>query len=436
MLIKVNLSTSASKKQIKGAKILFGSKGESIIKSLEEASKSKFLATGQVDALLDWLKGADEAAVQKYADSAAGKKLVAPAKAYANNKSFDGKMKALAAIKFKAPTAKGTSTGVAGKVKLPKRGPYQVEVDLSADMNSDGSFNLSDADSRGVHELFTKEGVGVELLELHGSGGGNPSVNLHGTKAALTKIIVGWYGREDLDLYDIVPANAKGTTKKSSAAGHMADIAPLMAAHSTGVDKSHQTIKKAFKQVFGVTVGSGEAGSVDVGGESEGIFFDTKSGKEVVLLYNAGVILAGRLGVPASAKYVVYTDSYEDEGPFIGDPIPLNKPKAYANYKAAKAEFIKQIGEFKNTKKLTKIQNIQESISLFETWVERSIKQNRNKDIAKVAAAFAKQFKTPLLKPTFMGLDEEGAAAWLVGKASTDQKRSAEVRAWLKGKLI
>lgn len=260
MLIKVNLSTSASKKQINSAKILFGSKGESIIKALEEASKSKFLATEQIDNLLAWLKQADEEAVQKYAGSAVGKKIVAPAKAYAANKSFDGKLKALAAIKFKAPTARGPKAGA--------------------------------------------------------------------------------------DIGSVEKVGAKPSTKKKPE--HETDLAPLFTAHDMGTDPSHPAVRKAFKQVFGVTSGAQGTGSIGSSNMDEGVYFErTKSKASTYLLYEVTSDLARELGLPASSKYVVYTDSYMQEGPFDGNVDPVNKPKAFAQYKSAKAEFIKQIKTIK-----------------------------------------------------------------------------------------
>jgi hypothetical protein len=125
--MKVNIiATAATKKQVTNAKTLFGSKGESILTALESANKHSHLVTTSVHELLVFLKAADEAEVVKYANSVGGKKLIPAVKAFVTNKSFEGKLNALKAIKFKSPIARPQSMKDF-KFRSPKSGSTSLE---------------------------------------------------------------------------------------------------------------------------------------------------------------------------------------------------------------------------------------------------------------------------------------------------------------------
>lgn len=190
MLINVYTSLSATKKQSSNAKVLFGSKGQSILSSLEAAAKVKVLDTPAVDALLQWLKASDVAAVEKFASSASGKKLSQACAAFAKNKTFEGKLNALKAIKFKTPANKANSKATLPSANtLDVRGPMKVELDFVMSVDENGVFNLKDADTKEIYKDLQEFKLGLHVLEAHGPAGGNPLVELHGTKKAITSYL-------------------------------------------------------------------------------------------------------------------------------------------------------------------------------------------------------------------------------------------------------
>lgn len=194
-------SVSATKKQQANAKAFFGAKWQTTLTALEAVSKNKLIQHPETETILKWLKESTEEEVLAFAAESTGKKVITAALAFAKNKSFDGKMKALAAIKFKAPVSKApkasTKSKLPKRVKLTKRGPFKMEIDLYSDMNIDGSFNTSDPETSELVQILEKAGVGIELVELHGPGGGSPLVYMHGTKATLTKYAKNWYGEQE-----------------------------------------------------------------------------------------------------------------------------------------------------------------------------------------------------------------------------------------------
>lgn len=78
--------------------------------------------------------------------------------------------------------------------KLTKRGPYSIELDFYMDgLHSDGQIDISDPDDKATFDVLSKLGLGLEVVDFDGPGGGNPLVKLHGTKANLTKYLNGYY---------------------------------------------------------------------------------------------------------------------------------------------------------------------------------------------------------------------------------------------------
>lgn len=191
MIINVYTSLSATKKQNSNAKVLFGSKGQSILSSLEAASKVKVLDTPAIDTILQWLKASDAAAVEKFASSASGKKLSQSCAAFAKNKTFEGKLNALKAIKFKVPSAKKPASGK--NPTLDVRGPFKVELDFVLSVDSNGGIHLQDAETKAVYNALKALNIGLHVIELDGPGGGNPLIELHGTKKALTTFLKAHY---------------------------------------------------------------------------------------------------------------------------------------------------------------------------------------------------------------------------------------------------
>lgn len=120
MKIKVFISNSASKKAQENAKILFGSKGASILTKLEEYKKEKLLNTEHLDNLISYLSKSNSVDVEKFADSAGGKKVKASFTALSKAKTFKAILKALKVAKIPSKalsaTLKRTSTKKEGKL--------------------------------------------------------------------------------------------------------------------------------------------------------------------------------------------------------------------------------------------------------------------------------------------------------------------------------
>lgn len=93
------VSESASKQSLQNAKAIFGAKHVTILKSLEQASKEKILATPGLDNLLESLK-LKQTEFEMISNKAAFKKAVIAAKAFATAKTFEAKIKALKSIKY------------------------------------------------------------------------------------------------------------------------------------------------------------------------------------------------------------------------------------------------------------------------------------------------------------------------------------------------
>lgn len=121
-------SESASKKQQENAKILFGSKGVSILSKLEDYSKEKQLNTKGIDYLIGALKTKDTAALEKYAASAAGKKMVANVKKLASAKTFSAIMANIKSIKPNAALQKLSGATITPNMRTQKPGSAPVKV--------------------------------------------------------------------------------------------------------------------------------------------------------------------------------------------------------------------------------------------------------------------------------------------------------------------
>lgn len=113
-------SESANKTQQNNAKIMFGSKGVSILAKLEEYSKEKSLDTAGIDALLNVLKTKDTALLEKFVSSKTGKTLVSNCKKLASAKTFAAIIKNVKAIKPLKSFDKFTGAGSIVSTSAPK----------------------------------------------------------------------------------------------------------------------------------------------------------------------------------------------------------------------------------------------------------------------------------------------------------------------------
>lgn len=91
------LSESATKKQTTNAKVLFGAKGETIVKTIESLIKSKELDTGTLAHVMEVLK--DDAKTVKYASNAVGKKNVLALKLLLKAKTVFAAIDVIAKVK-------------------------------------------------------------------------------------------------------------------------------------------------------------------------------------------------------------------------------------------------------------------------------------------------------------------------------------------------
>lgn len=91
------LSESATKKQNANAKVLFGTKGETIVSAIETLTKSKELDTSNLAHVMEVLK--DDAKTVKYASNAVGKKNVLALKLLLKAKTVFAAIDVIAKVK-------------------------------------------------------------------------------------------------------------------------------------------------------------------------------------------------------------------------------------------------------------------------------------------------------------------------------------------------
>lgn len=128
----------------------------------------------------------------------------------------------------------------------------------------------------------------------------------------------------------------------SGSNNYVRDLDPLMnASNETGDDFSPE-VQAAFRKCFGIA-GSRKGCGIGSSNMDEGVYYVLPNGNNVNLMYQMDSTVARMLGVPASAKYVVYTDSYADEGPYLGNPDVVGSALTFSSYAPAKAAFIKMI---------------------------------------------------------------------------------------------
>lgn len=124
-------SHSATKAVIASSKLVFGTKGEAIVKRMEELVKIKELDTSKIDYVLDQIKTSTDADLQKWKATASGKATITSVRALVSAKSLVQVINALRSIKVpRAATQtglKGTSAPVA-KTKTPVKGGLSIHT--------------------------------------------------------------------------------------------------------------------------------------------------------------------------------------------------------------------------------------------------------------------------------------------------------------------
>lgn len=121
-LIKLDLnggtveSNSATKAVLASAKIVFGAKGEAIVKRMEEMVKVKELDTSKIDYILDQIKTSSDEELLKWKKTASGKATITSARALVSAKSLVQVINALRSIKVPRVAAKTGVKGTAGVV--------------------------------------------------------------------------------------------------------------------------------------------------------------------------------------------------------------------------------------------------------------------------------------------------------------------------------
>ncbi|QQO90322.1 hypothetical protein pEaSNUABM5_00180 [Erwinia phage pEa_SNUABM_5] len=109
-------STSATQAVIASAKLVFGVKGEAIVKRMEEMVKVKELDTSKIDYILDQIKTSTDDELRKWKATASGKATITSARALVSAKSLVQVINALRGIKVPRVATKTGVKGTAGVV--------------------------------------------------------------------------------------------------------------------------------------------------------------------------------------------------------------------------------------------------------------------------------------------------------------------------------
>lgn len=223
ILSKQNLvSESASKKTVANAKILFGSKGASILKSLEELSKAKPLSTPGLDMLIILLSKREPHTFEKLSSTASGKNLVKAAKALASAKTPASMLKAIKpftkipkiidTVKYdlmygnpnppKKSLRKGQSYDSNGNVVGGKSNPLKataqdkqkashiLNTTLTLDVKGK-DLNKSNPDVKKMLRIMESAGVKYEITDASGVSGGWPDFAIYGSLKQITDFVHG-----------------------------------------------------------------------------------------------------------------------------------------------------------------------------------------------------------------------------------------------------
>lgn len=155
------MSVSATKRQKNAARLMFGTKSESILAALEAIAKeSSFVTDAHLDHILAFLNKADEDTIARVASSAPGKRMVAAARRLANAKTLVTVLNALKDLK--STRAVRTMSGI---------GPAVPETVTAEDTFVPDTKPTPPKDENAKPEVRTYEAL------FHVVSGGIPSAN-------------------------------------------------------------------------------------------------------------------------------------------------------------------------------------------------------------------------------------------------------------------
>lgn len=102
-----------------------------------------------------------------------------------------------------------------------------------------------------------------------------------------------------------------------------------------GTLPSHQELRPTYQTAYDLGLGDD--------GFDEGVYFIKENKHCVYVMCDPSDQMTETLKIEAGSKFLVYTDSYEQEGPFSGEPDPVNDIQIFDTWEEAKAEFVNQI---------------------------------------------------------------------------------------------
>lgn len=83
---------------------------------------------------------------------------------------------------------------------------YKVNLDLAISVNENNELNVHDEETCGLISILVSLNIKAKLIEAHGPAGGNPNMDLIGSKQSLETYLSQYYCQDDeeLELYEIV----------------------------------------------------------------------------------------------------------------------------------------------------------------------------------------------------------------------------------------
>lgn len=381
--MKVLISTSATARQQSNAKAVFGSKSVSILKALEEASKEKTLNTAGLDALLADLK-LSGAEFEKVSAKASFVKAVAAAKSFATAKTFSAKIAALKSIKYagasasvaavaaKTPKAPSKLDGLMDSLfdkansqafkksfglTLPSTANFGVGANYA--VRTDGGYFYVQLFQNGpiamlvsdptpyldkkILGISRKPGQSVAFIDSNtdftkGEEGFGPVNGYFNPDKSTLKVIDS--DDEAIAYFKSICAKLKTYSSKSSKSiTTYGDLMEAVAENENEFGSESQKAYDAFSSIFGFTPKPGSQVGIGSSSDDEGIYYNVKENL-VLCQARSAPSVAYALSVNKPDVFIVYKDSYKDEGPFLGEvrPVPKTK-KVFTSITGAMAYF-------------------------------------------------------------------------------------------------